>query len=139
MPVSHISIFFILFLTAKAETFGKQAHAGIRGQGGITGPLGLEKEVHGDLLSGKVSSPVNSQFHPKPTQQMPPTHPFQKLNQELSPSCIFYLCATTWQHEYLTFTPSTQNSMILFGNFLSLNVFVFAVLPFSVTVNCSLK
>lgn len=54
MPVSHISIFF-LFLTAKAETFGKQAHAGFRGQGGITGPLGLEKEDHGDLLSGKVS------------------------------------------------------------------------------------
>lgn len=55
MSVSHISIFFSCFWLQKQKHFGKQAHAGFRGQGGITGPLGLEKEVHGDLLSGKVS------------------------------------------------------------------------------------
>lgn len=54
MTVTYISI-FLLFMTVKIETSGKQAHAGFRGQAGITSPLGLEKEVHGTLLSGEVS------------------------------------------------------------------------------------
>lgn len=113
----HIFQFFILFLTAKAETFGKQAHAGIRGQGGIKVHWAQRRRSTVTCLVGKCPAQLTPTVSFETHSANASHNPFQKLNQELSPSCIFYLCATTWQHKYLTFTPSTQNSMILFGNF----------------------